>query len=206
MLVIVKNIYARLLKVLARKLGYLRIFYYYKNNHIAIGTFIGKGVTIGRYTNINHASHLEGPLSIGIGCAIAGRLIIRTSNHNYKYLNMNYIYQRSYLNSNITPKRTDKIGVKIGNMVWIGDSVIILPGVKIGDGAVIGAGSVVTRDVPNYSIVAGSPATVINYRFDEKTREKLCKIKWWCKNKKQLTKIKAIFEKEFEYEDIQYLE
>lgn len=71
-----------------------------------------------------------------------------------------------------------ELRVEIGNDVWIGDNVVILKG-KIGDGAVIGAGAVVTRDVPPYAIVAGNPARVIKYRFDDETIRKLLKEKWW---------------------------
>ena len=69
--------------------------------------------------------------------------------------------------------------IKIGNDVWIGDNVLIKNGVCVGDGAVIGMGAVVTKDVPPYAIVAGVPAKIIKYRFDEETIQKLLKIKWW---------------------------
>ena len=68
---------------------------------------------------------------------------------------------------------------KIGNDVWIGRSAIVLSGVNIGNGAVIGAGSVVTKDVPDYAIVAGNPAKLIRYRFDEHTIQELQSLKWW---------------------------
>ena len=69
--------------------------------------------------------------------------------------------------------------INIGNDVWIGRSSIVLGGVKINDGAVVGAGSVVTKEVPHYAIVAGSPAKIIKYRFDEDTIQQLIKINWW---------------------------
>ena len=68
---------------------------------------------------------------------------------------------------------------RIGNDVWIGDNSIILGGVTVGDGAVIAAGSVVTKDVPDYAIVGGAPAKLIRYRFDEEKINKLKKIAWW---------------------------
>jgi chloramphenicol O-acetyltransferase type B len=67
----------------------------------------------------------------------------------------------------------------IGNDVWIGYRAVILSGVTIGDGAVIGAGSVVASNVPPYAIVAGNPAKVIKYRFTPEIIEKLIDIKWW---------------------------
>lgn len=67
----------------------------------------------------------------------------------------------------------------IGNDVWIGHGAFILPGVKIGDGAVVAAQAVVTKDVPPYSIVAGSPARVIRYRFNSEEVTRLLNSKWW---------------------------
>lgn len=68
---------------------------------------------------------------------------------------------------------------RIGNDVWIGDSAILTEGVKIGDGAVIAAGCVVTKDVPPYAVVAGVPAKVLRYRFPEEDIETLLNTKWW---------------------------
>ncbi len=67
----------------------------------------------------------------------------------------------------------------IGNDVWIGYRAAIMPGVTIGDGAIIGACSVVTRDVEPYSIVGGNPARLIRKRFDEPTIERLLQLAWW---------------------------
>lgn len=67
----------------------------------------------------------------------------------------------------------------IGNDVWIGYEAVILPGVTIGDGAVIGCRAVVTKDIPPYTIVGGVPAKPIRKRFDEETIKELQKIKWW---------------------------
>jgi serine acetyltransferase len=69
--------------------------------------------------------------------------------------------------------------VIIGNDVYIGYNVTILSGVTIGDGAVVGACSVLTEDVPPYAIVAGNPARLIRYRFKEESIQKLLKIRWW---------------------------
>jgi len=67
----------------------------------------------------------------------------------------------------------------IENDVWIGATATIMSGVKISNGAVVGAGSVVTKDVPPYAIVAGNPAKVVKYRFTEEQIEKLLSIAWW---------------------------
>lgn len=67
----------------------------------------------------------------------------------------------------------------LGHDVWIGRDVIIMKGVTIGTGAVVGAQSLVNKDIPPYAIVAGSPAKVIRYRFDEPTRQALLESRWW---------------------------
>ena len=67
----------------------------------------------------------------------------------------------------------------VGNDVWIGMNAVIMPGVKIGDGAIIGANSVVTKNVEPYTVVGGNPATIIKKRFDEQTIDTLLNIKWW---------------------------
>lgn len=67
----------------------------------------------------------------------------------------------------------------IGNDVWIGRESIIMPGVKIGDGAIVAAYSVVAKDVPPYSVVGGNPARFIKKRFDEELMELLLALKWW---------------------------
>ncbi len=69
--------------------------------------------------------------------------------------------------------------VIIGNDVWIGNGAFILPGVTVGDGAVIAGRAVVTKDVPPYAIVGGNPARVIRLRFDERVIEQLLSIRWW---------------------------
>ena len=68
---------------------------------------------------------------------------------------------------------------EIGNDVWIGTNVIIIGKVKIGDGSIIGAGSIVTKDVEPYSVVAGNPAKKIKDRYDTNVIAELLKIKWW---------------------------
>jgi len=67
----------------------------------------------------------------------------------------------------------------IGNDVWIGYNATIMPGVKIGDGAIIATNTVVTKDVPSYSIVGGNPGKLIRYRFEQETIDILNSIKWW---------------------------
>jgi tetrahydrodipicolinate N-succinyltransferase len=73
----------------------------------------------------------------------------------------------------------DKVKTFIGNDVWVAANSVILKGISVGNGAIIGAGAVVTKDVPPYAIVVGNPARVIKYRFDQETVEFLQKTEWW---------------------------
>lgn len=67
----------------------------------------------------------------------------------------------------------------IGHDTWIGHGAIILPEITIGNGAVVGSGAIVTKDVPPYAIVVGVPAKIVRYRFDDETIDRLQKLKWW---------------------------
>lgn len=88
---------------------------------------------------------------------------------NQKFEEILYMYQKK------------EIFGQIGNDVWIGEDVKIIGGLKIGDGAIIAAGSIVTKNVPPYAIVGGIPAKVIRYRFNEEQISFLLKKKWWDK-------------------------
>jgi maltose O-acetyltransferase len=111
---------------------------------------IGKDVVIGSFVHIWG----NGGLSIGDRTLIASNTVITTLTHDYKDPNMRY--------ANAVAKR-----VNIGNDVWIGTNAVILPGITIGDGAVIGAGSIVTKNVPKNAIVTGNPAKILKYRYDD---------------------------------------
>lgn len=79
----------------------------------------------------------------------------------------------------LTGHPSSKGDIIIGNDVWIGREAVILSGITVGDGAVVGARAVVSKDVPPYTIVAGNPARMIRSRFEDHIAQKLLKIKWW---------------------------
>lgn len=84
---------------------------------------------------------------------------------------------------------TCKGDIEIGNDVWIGAQSTIMSGIKISDGAIIAAGSTVTKDVPPYAVVAGNPGKIVKYRFDENQIKKLLKIKWWEWNQDKIREV-----------------
>ena len=130
--------------------------------YIKKGSRIGSPFHIGRHTRVNGKITLKGQGTVIIGrfCAIGDDVKIITQNHMTKPLMMNLNLQKKlYSKVFITVK-----GVVINDNVWVGDNVIILPGVEIGHGSVIAAGSIVTKDVKPLTIVAGVPAKFIRSR------------------------------------------
>lgn len=98
-------------------------------------------------------------------------------------------YPIAMLRNNWNPKWNlpgDNNFVIVGNDVWIGTKAVLLPGITIGDGAIIGAGAVVTRDVPPYSIATGIPAKVTGFRYSPAQIERLLKIAWWNWNMRKI--------------------
>jgi serine acetyltransferase len=84
---------------------------------------------------------------------------------------------------------------EVGNDVWIGHNAVIMSGVSVGNGAIIGANAVVTRDVPHYAIVAGAPAKVIGYRYEEKIVNELLESKRWEWSDEEIVQNRDFFEK-----------
>lgn len=118
------------------------------------------------------------PIRIGNFCSIARNVLLYESNHPTERLST-YFMERHVFGKQMTDDLTSKGPITIKNDVWIGANSIILSGITIGNGAVIAAGSVVTKDVPDFAIVGGNPAKVIKYRFDAPTRDKILEMAWW---------------------------
>lgn len=168
-----------------------------RNVKVAKGSVIAPNVVIGNCTRINNPSYIS-DCEIGAFCAIGGRLVVRSTNHYTNTINMQDWAQKRIIKSQVKVAGLSKGQVIIGNGVWIGDSVIILPGVNVGNGAVIGAGSVVTRSIPPYAIAVGNPARVIRYRFSEDIIQYIKDIDWWNWSYEDLAKNRAFFEIDLE--------
>lgn len=124
-------------------------------------------------------------LVIGRFCSIAcgAKFMFTSGNHSMQSL-ANYTFPIFFDEWGLDAKDIcdawdNKGDTVIGNDVWIGYEAVIMPGVKIGDGAVIGTRALVTKDVPPYTIVGGVPAKPIRRRFDDTTVEKLEALRWW---------------------------
>jgi acetyltransferase-like isoleucine patch superfamily enzyme len=121
-------------------------------------------------------------LSIGKYCSIADQVTIILSNHRtdltttYPFFALQSIWPEAKV---VGPDRVQSGFTEIGSDIWIGFGATILPHVKIGHGAIIGARSVVTRDVPPYAVVAGSPARVIRMRYKKRVIDRLLAVAWW---------------------------
>ena len=124
-------------------------------------------------------------LVIGRFCSIAcgAKFLFTSANHAMKSLStypFPIFFEEWGLNSADVASAWDNRGdIVIGSDVWIGYEAAVLSGVTIGDGAIIGARAVVTKDVPPYTIVGGVPARHIRRRFDEETIARLMALRWW---------------------------
>ena len=147
----------------------------------------GRNVSIGAYTYC--VSEFLSDVKIGRYCSIArGARLDDIIDHPTDLLSTSPIFYtrnkwNDFLNSYPPLEKVKEtfgwVTTEIGHDVWVGANAIIKTGTKIGIGAVVAAGAVVTKDVPPYAIVAGVPAKILRYRFDEKTIAKLLESKWW---------------------------
>jgi len=142
----------------------------------------GSPVTVGRYSSLNGPNtdiHCSiNPVTIGAFSSIARNVSIQEYNHKFDAAS-SYLIHKNVFKEPVDKDVYSKGSVEIGNDVWIGTQCVILGGAKIGDGAVIGANSVITGEIPPYAVVAGSPAKVVKYRFEEEIIGMLKELRWW---------------------------
>lgn len=145
------------------------------------GAEIGSDVVIGDYSYISGPRAYVESARIGKFCSIARQTVIGVGNHDHKLVTTHPFFMTPEFGGIVSrcremPQRDAPI---IGNDVWIGISSMVMRGVTIGDGAVVAANSVVTRDVAPYTIVGGTPARYIKDRFPPDIVADLQRIRWW---------------------------
>lgn len=167
-------------------MGYLKNFISRENIIVGDYTYYDDPEGPERFENnvLYHFPFIGDKLTIGKFCAIAKdtKFIMNGANHKvsgfstYPFQIFGNGWERVMPKAGDLPYKGD---TEIGSDVWIGYDATIMPGVKVGSGAIIASKSVVTGDVPAYSVVGGNPAKVIRYRFDEDTIKELLAISWW---------------------------
>jgi len=128
-----------------------------------LGRNLGLGTTIGNFTSIGEDVFIHSPDN---HACILNRDLVST----YDFGRFGYFF---------SPSGQSRGEVSIGNDVWIGKGASILSGVKIGDGVIVGAHTVVSKDVPPYAVIVGNPYVIKRYRYSPEIIDKLLKIKWW---------------------------
>lgn len=147
------------------------------------------GVEIGMYTY--GAFHPEFPPGTVIGryASVPRNLVVLSGNHPITHKSCHPFFfnpDLGYAEELLISRRTKFL---IGNDVYVGVGVTLLPAVtSIGDGAVIGAGSVITKDVPPFAVIGGNPAKLIKYRFSQETIDEITRSAWWEKDIEELRK------------------
>ena len=164
-------------------------------------------ITMGKYSSLwgPNLDIVSGNQKVSIGnfCSIARNVSFQTFNHNPKKITSYFIGQNLF-KEKWENEKVSKGDIVLENDVWIGAHCVILGGVTIHNGAVVAANSVVTKDIPAYSIVAGTPAKVIGYRFDAETIQKIENLKWWNWSIEKIEQNRELFRSEIK-ENLQFI-
>lgn len=161
-----------------------------KNPNIVVGDFTYFADTDFEKHVTHHYDFIGDKLIIGKFCQIGAgvEFVMNGANHQMNAVSTYPFYifgswDQSAPSKEDLPFKGDTV---VGNDGWIGQNSTILPGVHIGDGAIIGLNSVITRDVPPYTIVAGNSAKAVRKRFDDELIDLLLKLKWWDKSVEEI--------------------
>ena len=160
------------------------------NIHISRGSHVDATSEIGANSYIGQNNFITRS-KIGRYTSIANNVSIGQGEHNTSRISTSSIFYQSPWNELTTENCV------IGNDVWIGVDAIVLRGVEVGTGSVIGANAVVTKNVPDFAVVAGVPARILRYRFPELQQEAILNSKWWDFEPTEAAEIIARLEKEF---------
>lgn len=154
---------------------------------IAMGVKLYRS-TLGKYSYINRNCFIT-DTSIGKFCSIGENCIIGGAAHPIDWVSSSPVFHgwKNIMKKNFSKHKFEIFSnTNIGNDVWIGTNVIIKAGITISDGAIIGMGSVLTKDVGPYEIWVGNPARCIKKRFDDATIDKLSRLEWWNLSDKEI--------------------
>ncbi len=154
------------------------------------------GCEIKRYSYVGINTSLVNT-SVGAFCSISAGCTIGAAGHPMQFVSTSPVFYqgKNFLRTNFSENKYEEYErTVIGNDVWIGAKAVIKSGVNIGNGAVVAAGAVVTKDVPPYAVVGGVPAKIIKYRFDEETIAALESVKWWEYSASELKKYGKYFD------------
>lgn len=180
---------------------------YWGKSQIKFGAKIYKNSVLDRYTQIGRGSVLSNTsiacysyigsncsfynTKIGKFCSIGDNVHLVNAVHPISYCSTSPLFHKEFFMKKstgctniceVTEKTSNGYYLEIGHDVWIGNQVLMKGGIKIGTGAVVAMGAVVTKDVPPYAVVGGVPARVLKYRFSEDVIEQLCQTEWWNKD------------------------
>jgi len=137
--------------------------------------------------------------NIGRYCSIAPNVIIGVGMHPTRWLSTNPVFYslRGQLRLTFATENyfEETKRVSIGHDVWIGINSIIMDGISVGDGVIVAAGAIVTKDVPPYAIVGGVPAKIIRYRFEPDVIDELIRLAWWNFSNVEISKAAKFFVK-----------
>lgn len=151
---------------------------------------------IGKYSYVGNFSTLL-YCKVGSYCSIGDNCEIGGGSHPANWVSTSPVFYagKNVLRKNFSDKKYNEfVQTTIGNDVWMGSKCLIKGGVRIGDGAIIGMGSVVTHDVPPYEIWAGNPAKCIKKRFDDLTVQRLLSSQWWDLSEEEVSKLDVCFD------------
>jgi len=153
-------------------------------------------VTIGKYTALwgPNLDIISGSFEVQIGsfCSIARNVSMQAFNHNMNKITTSFV-GKNFFNEAWGNETISKGNIIIENDVWVGAHTVLMGGITLGNGCVVGANSVVTSNVPPYSIVGGSPARIIGKRFSDKMINKLLALRWWNWSDDKLKKHRDFF-------------
>jgi acetyltransferase-like isoleucine patch superfamily enzyme len=133
---------------------------------------------IGMFSSIGENTRIRDS-TVGCFCAISWNVTINAVGHPTDHLSISAFPYYPQLGNFVTKDTRKRVLCNIGNDVWIGANVVVMPGVTIENGAVIGAGSIVTNDVGAYEIWLGSPARFVRYRYECRIVERMRSLPWW---------------------------